>query len=127
MSFNKTFATSILLFSMLSLSGSIFAKEAEKTTPDLLQEVDAELQTALDAIPSGNAEEVTSLIRAATATANELSASYKFQFERDKVLAKLKKASSLSKKADLSSAEQELKISKQGFADLKSFCKELSF
>ena len=87
----------------------------------MLQEVDAKIQIAMDAIPSGNAEEVTALIKEAKEAASELSANYKFEFERDKVMAKLNAAAKLSKKSDLPGAEQALKDAREGFANLKNF------
>jgi len=120
MSLNKIFISFVLLFSMLGLSNTALA-EAGKKVPELLQEVDAEIQAALDAIPSGNAEEVTSLINTAKETASELSANYKFEFERDKAMSKLNNARKASKKSDLPKAEEELKAAKESFANLKSF------
>jgi len=111
----------ILFFTMLSLSGSTFAKEAKKPLTETFKEVDTKIQAALDAIPSGNAEEVAGLIKAANENAGELSANYKFEFERDKVMIKLKKARDAAKKSDFSGAEQELKAAKEGFEALKKF------
>lgn len=121
MSLKKIFITFILFFSMLGLSSATFAKEVKKHMPDVLKEVDAKIQVALDAIPSGNAQEVAELIKAANENAVELSANYKFEFERDKALAKLKKARDAAKKSDLSGAEQELKGARESFANLKNF------
>lgn len=120
MSIKKIFIAFIVFFTMLGLSGTVSA-EAKKKAPEVLKEVDAKIQAALDAIPSGNAEEITTLIRAANETASDLSANYKFEFERDKVMAKLKDAGKLSKKADLTGAEQKLKEAREGFANLKNF------
>lgn len=121
MSFKKIFVTFLLFFSMLGFAGSSFAKEVRKSVPEVLKEVDAKIQVALDAIPAGDAQEVTKLIREVNENASELSANYKFEFERDKVMQKLKKASNLSKKSDLAGAEQELKAAREGFANLKNF------
>lgn len=123
MSLNKIFVTFALLFSMLGFSNFALAEAAKhKAAPEVLQEVDAKIQTALDAIASGsNAEEVTALINEAKETASELSANYKFEFEKDKVIAKLTKARKLSKKSDLSGAEQLLIKAREGFANLKNF------
>jgi predicted metal-dependent peptidase len=121
MSLKKIFITFILFFSMLSLSTATFAKEVKKNMPDVLKEVDAKIQVALDAIPSDNAQEVAELIKAANENAGELSANYKFEFERDKAQGKLKKARDAAKKSDLSGAEQELKAAKESFANLKNF------
>lgn len=121
MSLKKVFITFILFFSMLGLSSATFAKEVKKNMPDVLKEVDAKIQVALDAIPAGNAQEVAELIKAANENAGELSANYKFEFERDKAQAKLKKARDAAKKSDLSGAEQELKAAKESFANLKNY------
>jgi len=109
----KIFITSIMFFTLLGLSGATFAKEAKKSVPEVLKEVDAKIQAALDAIPSGNAEEVAGLIKAANENAGDLSANYKFEFERDKAIGKLKKARDAAKKADLPGAEQELKAAQR--------------
>jgi ACT domain-containing protein len=87
----------------------------------LLKVVDAKIQEALDAIPSGDATAVVELIKEANETASELSASYKFEFERDKVRSKLRDARSAARKSDLSTAEQELKAAREGFAKLPNF------
>lgn len=121
MSLKKIFITFILFFSMLCLSGTTFAKEAKKNVPEVLKEVDAKIQAALDAIPSGNAEEVAGLIKAANENAGELSANYKFEFERDKAIGKLKKARDAAKKSDLPGTEQELKAARESFANLPKF------
>ncbi|WP_347987670.1 hypothetical protein [Methylomonas sp. AM2-LC] len=86
-----------------------------------MKEVDAKIQAALDAIPSGNAEEVAGLIKAANENAGELSANYKFEFERDKAIGKLKKARDAAKKSDLPGTEQELKAARESFANLPKF------
>lgn len=121
MSFKKVFVTFVLFFSMLGLSGSSFAKEVHKAIPDILKDVDAKIQLALDTIPSGNAQEIATHIKEASESASELSANYKFEFERDKVVLKLKKARELAKKSDFSGAEQELKAAREGFANLPKF------
>ncbi|MGD0960049.1 MAG: hypothetical protein ABSB19_09600 [Methylomonas sp.] len=121
MSIKKIFITFIMFFTMLGLSGSTFAKEAKKHAPDVLKEVDAKIQTTLDLIPAGNAEAVVESIKSVHETATELSANYKFEFEKDKVLMKLKKARDAAKKSDLAGAEQELKAAREGFANLKTF------
>lgn len=123
MSLNKIFVTFVMLFSMLGFSNVVLAEAAKhKAAPEVLQEVDAKIQTALDAIASGsNAEEVTALINEVKDTASELSANYKFEFEKDKVIANLTKARKLSKKSDLSGAEQLLIKAREGFANLKNF------
>ncbi|QPK62600.1 hypothetical protein IVG45_17355 [Methylomonas sp. LL1] len=121
MSLKKVFITVMLFFSMLGLSGSTFAKEAHKAIPEILKEVDAKIQAALDAIPSGNAQQIASLIKEASESASELSANYKFEFERDKVVLKLKKARELTKKSDFPAAEQELKTAREGFANLPKY------
>jgi len=120
MSFKKILITFVLFFSMLGISGSVLA-EAAKKTPEMLQEIDVKIQAALDRIATGNAEEVTALIKEIKDDAGELSANYKFEFERDKVIGRLKAALKSSKKSDLAGAEQELKDAKEGFAKLKSF------
>ena len=89
--------------------------------PEVLKEVDVKIQAALDAIPSGNAEEVGVLIKAAHENAAELSANYKFEFERDKALGKLKKARDSAKKSDLPATEQDLKVAKESFINLSKF------
>ena len=101
MSLKKIFITFMLFFSMLSLSGAAFAKEAKRSVPVVLQEVDAKIQAALDAIPAGNADQVAGLIKDANESASELSASYKFEFERDKVQGKLRKARDAAKNQTL--------------------------
>ena len=121
MSLKNIFITFILFFSMLGLSGATFAKEAKKSVPEVLKEVDAKIQSALDAIPSGNAEEVAGLIKAANENAGELSANYKFEFERDKAISKLKKARDAAKKSDLPGTEQELKAARESFSGLPKF------
>jgi len=121
MSLRKLFVAFTLLFALLGLSGTTFAKEVKKAVPEVLKEVDAKIQAALDAIPSGNAEEVVELIKEANESASELSANYKFEFERDKVMAKLRNARQAAKKSDLSKAEEELKAAKEGFEGLKKF------
>ena len=121
MSLKKIVITFIMFFSMLALSGSSFAKESKKNMPDVLKEVDAQIQLALNAIPTGNADEVGVLIKAAHETAAELSANYKFEFERDKALGKLKKARDSAKKSDLSATEQDLKVAKESFINLSKY------
>ncbi|WP_150047907.1 MULTISPECIES: hypothetical protein [Methylomonas] len=110
-----------LLFALLSLSTPTFAKEIKKPVPQVLQEVDAKIQAALNAIPAANAQELAELIKAANENAGDLNANYKFEFERDKVMAKLKNARNAAKKSDFSTAEQELKAAKEGFQNLKKF------
>lgn len=121
MSFKKIFITFVLFFSMLGFAGSSFAKEVKRSVPEVLKEVDTKMQAALDAIPSGNAQEIASLIKEASEVAGELSANYKFEFERDKVVIKLKKARELTKKSDFAGAEKELKEAREGFAGLTKF------
>jgi len=121
MSLKKIFITFILFFSILGLSGSAYAKEAKRNVSEVLKEVDVKIQAALDAIPSGNAEEVSVLIKAAHESAAELSANYKFEFERDKALGKLKKARDSAKKSDLPGTEQDLKTAKESFINLSKF------
>lgn len=121
MSAKKFFIAFVMFFALFGLSGSTFAKEAKKQVPEVLKEVDEKIQVALDAIPSGNASQVVELIKAANENAGELSANYKFEFERDKVMGRLKKARDAAKKSDFSTAEQELKAAREGFAGLKSF------
>ena len=121
MSLRKLVTAFTLFFALLGLSGTTFAKEVKKAVPEVLKEVDAKIQAALDAIPSGNAEEVVELIKEANESASELSANYKFEFERDKVMAKLRNARQAAKKSDLSKAEEELKAAKEGFEGLKKF------
>lgn len=121
MSFKKVLVTFTLFFAMLGLSGASFAKEAHKAIPDILKDVDGKIQLALDAIPSGDSQKVASLIKEVAESASELSANYKFEFERDKVVLKLKKARELTKKSDFASAEQELKAAREGFAALPKF------
>lgn len=120
MNAKKIVTTFIVFFSLLGISSTINA-ETKKKAPEVLQEVDAKIQAALDAIPSGNAQEVTTLIRAVSEHASELSANYKFEFERDKVMNRVKKAASLSKKSDLPGAELELKGAREDFVKLKNF------
>lgn len=121
MSFKKIFIAFVVFFSMLGLSGSTFAKEVRKPIPEILKDVDTKVQAALDAIPAGNAQEIATHIKEASESASELSANYKFEFERDKVVLKLKKARELAKKSDFAGAEQELKAAKEGFANLPKF------
>ena len=121
MSFKKVLVTFTLFFAMLGLSGASFAKEVHKAIPDILKDVDAKLQQTLDAIPSGDSQKVASLIKEVAESASELSANYKFEFERDKVVLKLKKARELTKKSDFAGAEQELKAAREGFAGLPKF------
>lgn len=121
MSFKKIFVASVMFFSMLSISGTTYAKEAHKSIPDILKDVDGKVQAALNAIPAANSQEIGSLIKEAAESASELSANYKFEFERDKVVLKLKKARELAKKDDFAGAEQELKAAKEGFANLPKY------
>jgi flavorubredoxin len=121
MTFKKIFVASVMFFSMLSISSSTYAKEAHKSIPDILKDIDGKVQAAINAIPAGNSGEIGSLIKEAAESASELSANYKFEFERDKVVLKLKKARELAKKSDFSGAEQELKAAKEGFANLPKF------
>lgn len=121
MSLKKAFITFILSFAMFGLSASAFAKEVKKAIPEILKEVDTHIQAALDSIPSGNTQEIATHIKEASESASELSANYKFEFERDKVVLKLKKARELTKKSDFSGAEQELKTAREGFANLPKF------
>lgn len=117
----KFFITVILFLSATAISDVAFAKETKKDINQVLQEVDAKVQAALNAIPGGNAQEVVSLIKAVSESSQDLSANYKFEFERDKVVAKVRKAREAAQKSDLSAAEQELKSAKEGFANLKKF------
>lgn len=121
MSVKKIFISFAMVFAMLSVSGATFAKETHKAIPEILKEVDGQIQAALNAIPSGNSTEIATLIKDASQSASELSANYKFEFERDKVVLKLKKARELVKKSDFSGAEQELKNAKEGFANLPKY------
>ncbi|MGY6275800.1 hypothetical protein [Methylomonas sp. MgM2] len=121
MSLRKLFVAFTLFFALLGLSGATFAKEVKKSVPEVLKEVDAKIQAALDAIPNGNADEVAGLIKEANENASELSANYKFEFERDKVMGRLKNARNAAKKSDFSKAEEELKAAKEGFAGLMKF------
>lgn len=121
MSLKKIFIAFALFFSILGFSGSAVSAEAKKDVNEVLKEVDAQIQIVLDAIPSGNAEEVTALIQHAREVAGELSANYKFEFERDKVARTLRDAYKASKKSDLEKAEQKLKEAKEGYANLKNF------
>jgi hypothetical protein len=120
MSLKKIFITFIMFFSLLGLSGSTFAKES-KNMPEVLKQVDANIQAALDAIPAGNSEQVGVLIKVAHENAAELSANYKFEFERDKALGKLKKARDSAKKSDLPTTEQDLKVAKESFLNLYKY------
>ncbi|MDT4332156.1 hypothetical protein ACQE3E_20585 [Methylomonas sp. MED-D] len=121
MSFQKMFVAFALFFSLLGFTGSTFAKEVKKPIPEILKEVDVKIQAALDALPSGNAQEIATHIKDASEIASELSANYKFEFERDKVVLKLKKSRELVKKSDFAGAEQELKTAKEGFANLPKY------
>ncbi len=121
MSIKKAFITMTLFFAMLGLSTAPFAKEVKKGNAEILKEVDAQIQAALDAIPSGDATDIATKIKNASEIASELSANYKFEFERDKVVIKLKKARELTKKSDFSGAEKELKEAREGFAGLPKF------
>ena len=121
MSIKKAFITISLFFAMLSLSATTFAKEAKIDNAQILKEVDAQIQVALDAIPSGDSTDIATKIKNASELASGLSANYKFEFERDKVVIKLKKARELTKKSDFSGAEKELKEAREGFAGLPKF------
>lgn len=121
MSLRKLFIAFTLFFALFGLSEATFAKEVKKSVPEVLKEVDAKIQVALDAIPNGNADEIASLIKEANENASELSANYKFEFERDKVMNKLRNARNAAKKSDFSKAEEELKAAKEGFAGLSKF------
>lgn len=92
MTLKKIFIASTLLVSILGFSSVTYAKEVHKTVPEVLKEVDAHMQAALDAIPSADSTKIATLIKEASQSASELSANYKFEFERDKVVLKLKKA-----------------------------------
>lgn len=121
MSLKKVFIAFTLFFSILGFSSAALAKEVKKSVPEVLKEVDAKVQAALDAIPSADSTKVASLIKEISENASELSANYKFEFERDKVVLKLKKARELAKKSDFAGAEQELKEAREGFAGLTKF------
>jgi len=121
MSLKKVFITSTLFFSMLGLSGTSFAKEAKVDNAAILKEVDAQIQAALDSIPAGDPQKTGTLIKEISETASGLSANYKFEFERDKAVIKLKKARELAKKSDFSGSEQELKSAKESFIALPKF------
>ncbi|BBL56607.1 hypothetical protein [Methylomonas koyamae] len=121
MSLKKVFIAFTLFFSILGFSGATLAKEVKKSVPEVLKEVDAKIQAALDAIPSADSAKVASLIKEVAESASELSANYKFEFERDKVVLKMKKARELAKKSDFAGAEQELKEAREGFAGLTKF------
>ena len=121
MSLKKIFITFVMFFALLGLSGSSFAKEAKKNVPEVLKAVDAEIQAALNAVPSGNADEVLNLIKVAHETAAELSANYKFEFERDKAIGKLKKARDSAKKADFAATTQDLNTAKESFINLSKY------
>jgi hypothetical protein len=121
MSLKKCFITIALFFSLLGVADFSAAKETQQSTPELLKEIDTKIDAALAAIPSGKAEEVVALIKAISDSTVDLNANYKFEFERDKVTAKVKKARDAAKKNDLPAAEQELKAAKEGFVNLKKF------
>lgn len=121
MSLKKVFIAFTLFFSILGFSGATLAKEVKKSVPEVLKEVDAHMQAALDAIPSADPQKIAGHIKEASESASELSANYKFEFERDKVVLKLKKARELAKKSDFAGAEQELKQAREGFAALPKF------
>jgi hypothetical protein len=121
MSLNKIFISFILFLSILGVSSSVLAEGAKKKAPEVMQEVDAKIQAALDAIPGGNAEEVVKLIKATNDNAAEMSANYKFEFERDKFMGKLKSARDAAKKGDLPAAEQQLKVARESLANLKNY------
>lgn len=121
MSVKKIFISFLLFFTLFGLSGSTFAKEAKKDNAAILKDVDTKIQAALDAIPAGKADELATLIKEASESASDLSANYKFEFERDKAVIKLKKARQLTKASDFSGAEQELKSARESFANLPKF------
>ncbi|OQW77565.1 MAG: hypothetical protein BVN35_05450 [Proteobacteria bacterium ST_bin11] len=121
MTLEKIFIAFIMFFAMQGFSASTFAKEAKKDVPTILKEVDAKVQLALNAIPSGNSQEIATLIKDISENASELSANYKFEFERDKVVLRLKKARDLAKKSDFAGTEQELKEVREGFAKLTNY------
>lgn len=106
---------------MLGLSGTSFAKEAKIDNAAILKEVDAKIEAALASIPAGNAQETATLIKEVSEAASNLSANYKFEFERDKAVLKLKKARELTKKSDFAGAEQELKSARESFIALPKF------
>jgi hypothetical protein len=121
MSLKKVFIAFALFFAMLGFSGATFATEAKVNVSDTLKEVDAKIQIALEAVPAGNAEQLTTLIADASEKAKELDANYKFDFERTKVQKILRKARDAARKSDFPGAAQELKAAREGFANLKSF------
>lgn len=121
MPLKNIFFTVILFFTMLGLAGATYAKEVRRDNAEILKEVDAKIQAALDAVPAGNADELATLIKEASESASDLSANYKFEFERDKAVIKLKKARQLTKASDFSGAEQELKNARESFANLPKF------
>ncbi len=121
MQVKKVFITFALFFSMLGLSGTSFAKEAKVDNAAILKEVDAQIQAALDSIPAADAQKTATLIKEISESASNLSANYKFEFERDKAVLKLKKARELTKKSDFSGAEQELKSARESFIALPKF------
>ena len=121
MPFKKCFIALALFFSLLGMADFAAAKETQQSAPELLKEIDTKIDAALAAIPSGNAEDVVALIKAISESTVDLTANYKFEFERDKVTAKVRKARDAAKKNDLSGAEQELKAAKEGFVNLKKF------
>jgi len=121
MSLKKIFITFVLFFSMLGLSGTSFAKEAKVDNAAVLKDIDAKIQAVLDSFPAANTDKTATLIKDISESASELSANYKFEFERDKAVIKLKKARELTKKSDLAGAEQELKSARESFANLPKF------
>jgi hypothetical protein len=121
MPFKKSFIAVVLFFTMLGLSGATYAKEVKKGNAEILKEVDAKIQEVLDALPSKDANAVGTLIKEASEIASELSANYKFEFERDKAVIKLKEARKLTKASDFSGAEQELKNARESFGNLPKF------
>lgn len=121
MSFKKSFVAVLLFFTLLGLSGATYAKEVKKGNAEILKEVDAKIQEALDALPSKDANAVATLIKEASEIASELSASYKYEFERDKANIKLKNARNLTKKSDFDGAAQELTKGRELFANLPNF------
>lgn len=121
MPFKKIYIAVVLFFTLLGLSGTTYAKEVKKGNAEILKEVDAKIQEALDALPSKDSNAVATLIKEASEIASDLSASYKYEFERDKANIKLKNARNLTKKSDFEAAEQELTKSRELFANLPSF------
>jgi hypothetical protein len=121
MSLKKIIVTFFLSMSLFCLADFSLAKEAKRSIPEVLKEVDGKIQSALDAIPSGDTKQIVDIIKSISENSEELSASYKFEFERDKVFAKVRKAREAAKKSDFSTVEQELKGAREGFAKLPNF------